>query len=70
MGSVNFSSSTKTKTEQLKTPVSLLNEVCSKAHMTPQFITTESGPAHDRIFECIVKLERQGMTWEGNHHHT
>lgn len=53
------------KMELLKTPVSLLNEVCAKAKMTPQFETAEAGPPHDRVFECIVKLSRQGMIWEG-----
>lgn len=50
----------------LKTPVSLLNEVCAKAKVLPVFETTEDGPVHDRIYECCVKVEKLGGSWEGN----
>jgi hypothetical protein len=49
----------------LKTPVSLLNEVCAKANIIPQFETSEDGPPHERLFECTVRVDRQGLTWEG-----
>lgn len=52
--------------DQLKTPVSLLNEVCAKAKITPQFETSESGPPHDRVFECLVTFHMHGLALEGS----
>ncbi|CAL8097361.1 unnamed protein product [Orchesella dallaii] len=54
----------KMKDDILKTPLSLLNEICSKAKTIPIFILEENGPVHSRVYNCCVKIEMQGFLCE------
>lgn len=55
----------KAKDQALKTPLSLLNEICSKAKTVPIFALEESGPVHLRVYNCSVKVDTQGFVCEG-----
>ncbi|CAG7653040.1 unnamed protein product [Allacma fusca] len=46
------------------TPVSVLNELCSKAKVAPRFEFTENGPVHNRRYECQVSVDSEGQGTE------
>ncbi|ODM97825.1 Interferon-inducible double-stranded RNA-dependent protein kinase activator A A [Orchesella cincta] len=54
----------KIKDDVLKTPLSLLNEICSKPKPAPMFLLEENGPVHSRVYNCSVKIEMQGFLCE------
>jgi len=49
----------------LKSPLALLNEICAKASVSPEFEYSEEGPVHNRIFSCKAKVDRNNLTWGG-----
>lgn len=57
--------SKKPKEAVLKTPLSLLNEICSKAKAIPVFQLEETGAVHSRVYTCTVKVDTQGFVCEG-----
>lgn len=53
------------KAPMLRTPLSLLNEICVKSQAVPTLEIIEEGPVHDRVYECFVKVTGPGYEAEG-----